>query len=148
MKEIHFLPVLETRSSRSMCCLGWFLMRTLLLTSVFSLWFHTTFPLRAHWERSLISLPLFFFWPHHVARGILVSWSGIEPEARALGMRSLNHWTAREAHFPLLKGQHGEGNGNPLQYSHLENPMDRRAWWAMVHRVTKSQTWPFKHVKF
>ena len=34
----------------------------------------------------------------------------------------------------------GEGNGNPLQYSCLENPMDRRAWWATVHRVAKSQT--------
>ena len=34
----------------------------------------------------------------------------------------------------------GEGNGNPLQYSCLENPMDRRAWWATVHGVTKSQT--------
>ena len=31
----------------------------------------------------------------------------------------------------------GEGNGNPLQYSCLGNPMDRRAWWATVHRVTK-----------
>ena len=35
----------------------------------------------------------------------------------------------------------GEGNGNPLQYSCLENPMDRRAWWATVRRVRKSQTW-------
>ena len=34
----------------------------------------------------------------------------------------------------------GEGNGNPLQYSCLENPMDRGAWWATVHRVVKSQT--------
>ena len=34
-----------------------------------------------------------------------------------------------------------EGNGNPLQYSCLENPMDRGAWWATVHRVAKSQTW-------
>ena len=32
----------------------------------------------------------------------------------------------------------GEGNGNPLQYSCLENPIDRRAWWATVHGVTKS----------
>ena len=32
------------------------------------------------------------------------------------------------------------GNGNPLQYSCLENPMDREAWWATVHRVTKSRT--------
>ena len=34
----------------------------------------------------------------------------------------------------------GEGNGNPLQYSCLENPMDGGAWWATVYGVTKSQT--------
>ena len=34
----------------------------------------------------------------------------------------------------------GEGNGNQLQYSCLENPMDRKAWRAMVHRVAQSQT--------
>ena len=34
----------------------------------------------------------------------------------------------------------GEGSGNPLQYSCLENPMDRGAWWATVHGVAKSQT--------
>ena len=34
----------------------------------------------------------------------------------------------------------GEGNGNPLQYSCLENSMDRGACWAVVHRVTKSWT--------
>ena len=32
-----------------------------------------------------------------------------------------------------------EGNGNPLQYSSLENPMDGGAWWATVHGVTKSR---------
>ena len=32
---------------------------------------------------------------------------------------------------------HGEGNGNPFQYSCLGNSMDRRAWWATVHGVTK-----------
>ena len=31
----------------------------------------------------------------------------------------------------------GGGHGNPLQYSHLEHPMDRRAWQATVHRLTK-----------
>ena len=36
----------------------------------------------------------------------------------------------------------GEGNGNPLQYSCLENPMDRGAWWAAVHGVAKSWTRP------
>ena len=47
----------------------------------------------------------------------------------------------------------GEGNGNPLQYSCLENPMDGGAWWAAVHGVTKSRTrlsdftftFPFMH---
>ena len=34
----------------------------------------------------------------------------------------------------------GEGNGNPLQYSCLENPMDGGAWWAAVHEVAQSQT--------
>ena len=34
----------------------------------------------------------------------------------------------------------GGGHGNPLQYSFLENPVDRGAWRAMVHRVAKSRT--------
>ena len=34
----------------------------------------------------------------------------------------------------------GEGNGNPLQYSCLENPMDGGAWWATVHRVAKKES--------
>ena len=37
-------------------------------------------------------------------------------------------------------GSLGEGNGSPLQYFCLENPMGRGAWWARVHGVTKSQT--------
>ena len=40
----------------------------------------------------------------------------------------------------LLSGLSGEGNGNPLQYSCLENPVDRGAWWIAVHRVTQSRT--------
>ena len=67
---------------------------------------------------------------------------------------SLNHWTARE--FPnhhLLNivnicfflsvpkmATIREGNGNPLQYSFLENPIYGGAWWAEVHGVAKSQT--------
>ena len=42
--------------------------------------------------------------------------------------------------IPGLGISPGEGNGNPLQYSCLENPMDRGAWWATVHSVAKSQT--------
>ena len=41
---------------------------------------------------------------------------------------------------PGLGKSPGEGNGNPFQYSCLENSMDGGAWWATVHGVTKSQT--------
>ena len=40
----------------------------------------------------------------------------------------------------------GEGNGNPLQYSCWENPMDRGAWQAIVHRVAESQTQLITHI--
>ena len=40
--------------------------------------------------------------------------------------------------IPGLGGPPREGIGNPVRYSCLENPMDRDAWWAIVHRVTKS----------
>ena len=42
--------------------------------------------------------------------------------------------------IPGLGRSPGDGNGNPLQYSCLEDPMDRGAWWATVHLVAKSQT--------
>ena len=42
--------------------------------------------------------------------------------------------------IPGLGRSPGEGNGNPLQYSCLENPMDRRAWWTTVHGVAESDT--------
>ena len=41
--------------------------------------------------------------------------------------------------IPELGRYPGEGHSNPLQYSCLENPMDREAWWVTVHGVTKSQ---------
>ena len=42
--------------------------------------------------------------------------------------------------IPGLARSPGGGHGNPLQYSCLENPMGRGAWWAMVHRVTELDT--------
>ena len=42
--------------------------------------------------------------------------------------------------IPGLGSSPGEGNGNPLQYSCLKNPMDRGAWQATAHGVAKSQT--------
>ena len=49
---------------------------------------------------------------------------------------ALSHFLSRDQTPP--SGSPGERNGNPLQYSHLENPMDRGAWW--VHGVAKSRT--------
>ena len=40
--------------------------------------------------------------------------------------------------IPGSRRSPGEGNGNPLQYSCLENPRDRQAWWATAHVVTES----------
>ena len=49
-------------------------------------------------------------------------------------------WEVRD--MGLIPGSgRREGNGNPLQYSCLDNPMDRGAWQATVHGVTKSWTW-------
>ena len=50
--------------------------------------------------------------------------------------------------IPGLGRSPGEGNGNPLQYSCLEHPRDRGAWWATVYRVAKSQTQRVKASKF
>ena len=41
----------------------------------------------------------------------------------------------------MLQVHNREGNGSPLQYSRLENPMNGGAWWAAVHGVAKCQTW-------
>ena len=43
-----------------------------------------------------------------------------------------------EGSIPGLGRSLGEGHGNLFQYFRLENPMDRGAWWALVHRVAKS----------
>ena len=53
--------------------------------------------------------------------------------ANARGIRDMGS-IPRSGRYP------GGEYGNPLQYSCLENPMDRGAWWAPVHGVTKSQT--------
>ena len=48
--------------------------------------------------------------------------------------------TTERLHFHFSLSRIGEGNGNPLQYFCLENPMDREAWWATVPRVIQSWT--------
>ena len=60
-----------------------------------------------------------------------------------LGGSAVKNLPASAGHTGSIPGSGrslGEGNGNPLQYSRLGNPMDREAWWATVHGVTKSRT--------
>ena len=68
---------------------------------------------------------------------------------KSYGRRSLegcSPWGPEESdrtewlHFPFSLSRIGEGNGNPLQCSCLENPRDRGAWWAAVYGVTQSRT--------
>ena len=63
-----------------------------------------------------------------------------------MGSQRVGHDWATELNWTELKwfSMHaciGEGNGNPLQYSCLENPRDRRAWWAAISGVAQNQTW-------
>jgi len=54
---------------------------------------------------------------------------------------SANEGVLRDAgSIPASRRSPGGGNGNPLQYSCLENSMDREAWWTTVHGVAKSRT--------
>ena len=71
---------------------------------------------------------------------------------RFLKTHQVQHWASPDSKesacnagylglIPGLGRSPGEGHGNPLQYSCLENPMDRKSWWATVHGVEKSQAW-------
>ena len=66
-------------------------------------------------------------------KGFPVGASGKEPPANAGDMRDAGS-------IPGLGRSPGGGNGNPLQYSSLQNPMDGGAWWATVHGVTRVDT--------
>ena len=54
---------------------------------------------------------------------------------------SEKHWSINSDHNRHSPYLHvGEGNGNPLQYSCLENPRDRGAWWAAIYGIAQSRT--------
>ena len=65
-----------------------------------------------------------------------IQWFSLTRTCGGIKLLSLEFWLYNS----LLAVQFGEGNGTPLQYSCLENPMDRGAWWAAVHGVAKSRT--------
>ena len=83
--------------------------------------------------------------PHSSTLAWKIPW--MEEPGRQQSMGSLRgrtrlsdftlYWTVNK---PALCPVGEEGNGNPLQYSCLENPVDRETWWAAVHKVSQSQT--------
>ena len=63
---------------------------------------------------------------------------------RLVGCSPWGHWgsdTTERLHFHFSLSCIGEGNGNPLQCSCLENPRDGASWWAAVYGVAESRTW-------
>ena len=70
------------------------------------------------------------------ARGF---WRGMEG-SNSFVMSLPDFLESRTELVPGLGRCPGEGNGNPVQYSCLDHPMDRGAWWATVHGVSESDT--------
>ena len=68
------------------------------------------------------------------------SHPGTEPGSPAWQVDSSPSELPEKAYLYIVVCICREGNGNPLQYSCLENPMDGGAWWAAVHGISKSQT--------
>ena len=78
-----------------------------------------------------------FKWGYKVQRREVSFWGAIQFWGLSCPFLNFPPLFTYNHHLILLVG---EGNGNPLQYSCLENPMDGGAWWAAVHGVAKSRT--------
>ena len=77
--------------------------------------------------------------PHSSTLAWKIPWT--EEPGRPQSMGSLESDTTEPLHFHFSLSCTGEGNGNPLQCSCLENPRDGGAWWATVYGVAQSRTW-------
>ena len=76
--------------------------------------------------------------PHSSTFAWKIPW--MEEPGGLQSMRSLESDTTEWLHFHFPLSCIGEGNGNPLQFSCLENPRDGEAWWAAISAVTQSRT--------
>ena len=76
--------------------------------------------------------------PHSSTLAWKIPWT--EEPGGLQSMGSLRVDTAERLHFHFSLSCIGEGNGNPLQCSCLENPRDRGAWWAAIYGVAQSRT--------
>ena len=90
-----------------------------------------------------ISYIVVYFWekamaPHSSTLAWKIPWTEEPGRLRSIESRRVRHDWATSLSFSL--SCIGEGHGNPLQCSCLENPRDRGAWWAAVYGVTQSRT--------
>ena len=76
--------------------------------------------------------------PHSSTLAWKIPW--MEEPGGLQFMGSLESDTTERLHYPFSLSCTGEGNGNPLQCSCLENPRDGEAWWAAVYGVAQSRT--------
>ena len=77
--------------------------------------------------------------PHSSTLAWKIPWMEEPGRLQAMGLLRVGHESER-LHFRFSLSCIGEGNGNPLQCSCLENPRDGGAWWAAVYGVAESRT--------
>ena len=77
--------------------------------------------------------------PHSSTLAWKILWMEEPGRLQSMGSLRVGHDT-EQLHFHFSLSGIGEGNGNPLQCSCLENPRDRGAWWAAIYRVAQSWT--------
>ena len=76
--------------------------------------------------------------PHSSTLAWKIPWTERPGGLQSMGSLRVGHdWATSLSLFTFM---HGEGNGNPLQCSCLENPRDRGAWWASIYGVAQSRT--------
>ena len=77
--------------------------------------------------------------PHSSTLAWKIPWMEEPGRLQSMGCEEsdMTEWL----HFHFSPSCIGEGNGNPLQCSYLENPRDRGAWWAAIYGVAQSRTW-------
>ena len=76
--------------------------------------------------------------PHSSTLAWKIPWTEDPGRLQSMGCKESD--TAEQLHFHFSLSCIGEGNGNPLQCSCLENPRDGDAWWAAIYRVAQSRT--------
>ena len=82
------------------------------------------------WEKAMA--------PHSNTLAWKIPWTEEPGRLQSIGLLRIGHNCATSLSFSL--SCIGEGNGNPLHYSCLENPREGGAWWAAVYRIAQSQT--------